>query len=124
MQTTLQKPTQNLQYNNINTPFIIEIIRRVGDLGNIYDSKEFAEKGAQPVKNEFARNKEKFTSNLIEKLCCNKILNHLVNNKKCNSSLKCDLSNYHMKSTKFLNEKLIRGLPIPFILNKNEEYLF
>ena len=29
-----------------------------------------------------------------------------------------------MKSTEFLNKKLKRGLPVPFVLNENEECLF
>ena len=113
-----------MQHSNVNMPLLIENIRRLGDLGNMCNGKEFAEKGIQPVKNEFISKKGKFTGNLIEKLHCNKILNYLANDEKCDSSLKYNLPNYHMKSTKFLNEKLIRGLPIPFILNKNEEYLF
>ena len=55
---------------------------------------------------------------------CDKILNHLANDEKYDSSSKYDLPNYYMKSTKFLNKKLKRGLSMPFVLNENEEYLF
>ena len=103
---------------------LIESIRRVGDLGNMHNSKEFVEKGIELAKNEFISKKGKFASNLMEKLCCNKTLNHLANDEKCNFSQKYNLPSCHIKSTEFLNNKLKRGLSVPFSLNENEEHLF
>ena len=50
--------------------------------------------------------KRKLPGNLMEKLNCNKMLNHLGNDEKCNSSSKCNLFNYHIESTDFFNEEL------------------
>ena len=41
------------------TSLVIESIRRVCELGSMHDSKDFVEKGVQPVKNEFASKKKK-----------------------------------------------------------------
>ena len=90
----------------------------------MHDDKEFAEKGIQLVKNEFISKKRNFAGNLMEKICCNKILNYLANDKLCDSSSKCNFPNCYMKITKFLNEILKRGLPVLFVLDENEEYLF
>ena len=45
-----KKSIQNLQCNNANISLLIKNIRRVSDLGSMYDSKEFAEKGIQREK--------------------------------------------------------------------------
>ena len=45
----------------------------------MHDSKEFSEKSARLVKNEFASKKRKFAGNLIEKSHADKMLNHLAN---------------------------------------------
>ena len=50
----------------------------------------------------------------MKKLYCDKILNYIVNDKLCDSASKYNLPNYHIKSTEFLNEKLERGLPVPY----------
>jgi len=68
--------------------------------------------------------KGKFAANLMEKLYSNKILNHLTDDNQGESTYKCDLSNYYVKSCDLLNEKLKRGLPVPFVINENEECLF
>ena len=60
----------------------------------------------------------------MEKLHSNKILNQLADDNQSESTSKCDLSNYYVKSCDFLNEKLKRGLPVPFVLNENEDCLF
>ena len=60
----------------------------------------------------------------MEKLYANKILNQLANDNESDIASKCELSNYYLKSCDCLNEKLKRGLPVPFVLNNNKEYLF
>ena len=65
--------------------------------------------------------KGKFAGNLIEKLYSNKIINKLADDNQSESICKCDLSNYYVKSCNFLNEKLKRGLTVPFVLNENED---
>ena len=112
------------QYNHVNIPLLINNLKRVGQIAHMHDGKEFGEKGIQPVKNEFVSKKGKFAGNLMEKLYSDKIMNQLANDEQCESSSKCDLSNYHMRSNEFLKEKLKRGLPVPFVLNENEECLF
>ena len=87
----------------------------------MWDGNENSEKGIQPVKNEFASTKGKFVGNPMEKLHLNKIMSHLTNEEQSDSSTKCNLSNYQIKNHKFLIEKLKRGLPVPFVLNENEE---
>ena len=64
------KPIWNSQFNNTSIILLIKNTRRVG---NMHNCKEFAEKSAQPAKNEFNSKKRKFAGNLIEKLCYNKI---------------------------------------------------
>ena len=68
--------------------------------------------------------KSKFVGNLIEKLYLNKILNQLADDNQSELTSKCDLSKYYVKSCDFLNEKLKRGSPVPFVLNENEDCLF
>ena len=119
-----KKPIWNMQCNNVNVPLLIENLKRASRASHMHDGKEFAEKGIQHVKNAFVSKKGKFAGNLMEKLHANKILNHLADEKNSNSTNRCELSNYYVKNCDFLNEKLKRGLPIPFVINENEECLF
>ena len=117
-------PIWQMQYNNVNVPLLIENLKRAGRTSHMHDGKEFAEKGIQHVKNAFVSKKGKFAGNLMEKLYSNKILNQLADDNQSESTSKCDLSKYYVKSCDFLNEKLKRGSPVPFVLNENEDCLF
>ena len=119
-----KKPIWQMQYNNLNVPWAFEDLKNCGYLANVHDGKYQGEKGIQPVKGEFASKKGKFAANLMERLYCNKILNHLADSKESEKASKCALLNYYLKSYEFLNEKLKRGLPVPFIMNDKNECLF
>ena len=51
-------------------------------------------------------------------------MKHLLNEIDCDSKAVCDISNYHIKSTKIVTEKLKRGLPVHFVINDSDECLF
>ena len=68
--------------------------------------------------------KRKFAGNIMEKLYSKKIMKHLSNKIHCDSNTVYNISNYLIKSNEFLTEKLKYGLPIPFVINTNNEYLF
>ena len=51
-------------------------------------------------------------------------MKHLSNGIDCYSKAVCDVSNYHIKSTEILTEKLKRRFPVTFIINKSNEFLF
>ena len=53
-----------------------------------------------------------------------KIIKYLSNEIDCDSNAVYDISNYLIKSNKFLTKKLKCELSIPFIINANNEYLF
>ena len=108
---TKKKPMWLSQCNNVKVMTLIENGAR-------------SEKGIQPMKKEFSTTKGKFTGNLVEKIYSNKIMNYLTCEDECGAKSKCDLSNYEIKSYEFLMEKLKRGLPVPFVLDKDEQCLF
>ena len=121
---TKKKPMWLSQCNNVNVMTLIENGARSGKLGHMHDGKWFAEKGIQPMKKEFSTTKGKFAGNLMEKIYSNKIMNYLTCEDECGVKSKCDLLNYEIKSYEFLMEKLKRGLPVPFVLDKDEQCLF
>ena len=87
-------------------PFLIDNLKRVGQIVHMHDGKEFVEKGIQPVNNDFVSKKGKFTGNSMEKSHSDKILNRLANEEKCESSSKFDLSNYFMRSNVCFERKI------------------
>ena len=74
------------------------------------------------MKNGFASKKGKFAA--MEKSHLNKILNQLADSNELVIASKCKLSKYFLRSCEFLSKKIKRGLPVPFVLNDNEECLF
>ena len=119
-----KQPIWLMQCNNLNLPLLANNLDKTGNLANVHDRKYQAEKGIQPMKNSFTSKKGKFAANSMEKLCTNKILNQFADNNESDIASKCKLSNYHLKSCGFLNEKLKRGLPAPFVLNDIKDCLF
>ena len=105
-------------------PILFNNTKRGGNAGNYWDGNEHGEKGIKPVKNEFTTTKGEFSGNLMKKVRNNKIMSYLTNDEHDDSSKNCALANYRLKSDDFLIEKLKRGLPVPFILNENNECLF
>ena len=121
---TGKKPIWLSQYNNLNVPILFKNNKRGGNVGNYWDGNEHGEKGIKPVKNEFTTTKGEFAGNLMKKVHNNKIMSYLTNEEHEDSSKNCALANYSLRSCDFLMEKLKRGLPVPFILNENNECLF
>ena len=66
------------QCNNLNIIALIQNSVRSGKLEHLHNRKWFAKKDIQPIKKEFTSAKGKFASDLIEKLCSNKIINYLT----------------------------------------------
>ena len=121
---TSKKPVWLSQHNNVNVMALIKDGDRSGKLEHMHDGKWFAEKGIQPMKKEVSTTKGKFAGNVIERIYANKTMNYLTNEDECGENSKCDLSNYVIKSYELLMEKLKRGLPVPFVLGKDEKCLF
>ena len=121
---TGKKPIWLSQHNDLNVPILFKNNKRGGNVGNYWDGNEHGEKGIKPVKNEFTTTKGEFAGNLMKKVHNNKIMSYLTNEEHEDSSKNCALANYSLRSCDFLMEKLKRGLPVPFILNENNECLF
>ena len=119
-----KKPIWIMQYNNLNIPWAFNDLENCGYLGNTHDGKHNTEKGIQSAKGEFTTKKGKFAANIMEKMHSKKLLNHLAGGNESDETRKCDLTKYYLKNIDFLNEKLKRGLPVPFVMNDKEECLF